>query len=78
MCVNAETLERLLDAHSAALALYVRQWCDTPEDISLRDEIVRDGVNARLADTVVSAESPVVVARPLSSGELLNQILREE
>ncbi len=33
MCVNAETLEQLLDAHAAALALYVRQWCDTPEDI---------------------------------------------
>jgi RNA polymerase sigma-70 factor (ECF subfamily) len=33
MCVDAETLKRLLDAHSAALALFVRQWCDTPEDI---------------------------------------------
>jgi len=31
--VNAETLKRLLDAHSAALALYARQWCNCPEDI---------------------------------------------
>jgi len=31
--VNSETLKRLLDTHSAALVLYARQWCNTPEDI---------------------------------------------
>jgi len=31
--VSRETLSELLDAHFAALALYARQWCDTPEDI---------------------------------------------
>lgn len=31
--VNAETLIRLLDEHTAALVLYARQWCDAPEDI---------------------------------------------
>ncbi len=31
--VSSETLKRLLDAHSAALTLYARQWCQTPEDI---------------------------------------------
>ena len=31
--VNAETLIRLLDEHTAALVLYARQWCDVPEDI---------------------------------------------
>ncbi len=31
--VSSETLKRLLDAYSAALVLYARQWCDTPEDI---------------------------------------------
>ncbi len=31
--VNADTLIRLLDGHTAALVLYARQWCDAPEDI---------------------------------------------
>ena len=28
-----ELLARLLDQHAAALALYARQWCDSPEDV---------------------------------------------
>ena len=28
-----ELLGRLLDAHGAALTLYARQWCGTPEDV---------------------------------------------
>ena len=31
--VNAETLIRLLDEHTAGLVLHARQWCDAPEDI---------------------------------------------
>jgi RNA polymerase sigma-70 factor (ECF subfamily) len=31
--VGPELLERLLDAHAAALVLYARQWCRTPEDV---------------------------------------------
>jgi RNA polymerase sigma-70 factor (ECF subfamily) len=31
--VDAESLIRLLDGHTAALVLYARQWCDAPEDI---------------------------------------------
>lgn len=31
--MDLELLERLLDRHSAALSLYARQWCDTPEDV---------------------------------------------
>ncbi|MCC6127027.1 MAG: RNA polymerase sigma factor [Pirellulales bacterium] len=31
---DAEMLARLLDAHGAALVLYARQWCDTPEDVA--------------------------------------------
>jgi RNA polymerase sigma factor (sigma-70 family) len=26
-------LDRLLQAHAAALTLYARQWCDTPDDV---------------------------------------------
>jgi RNA polymerase sigma-70 factor (ECF subfamily) len=31
--ISAETVTRLWDAHCAALVLYARQWCDTPEDV---------------------------------------------
>ena len=31
--VGLETLKQLLDAYTAPLVLYARQWCDTPEDI---------------------------------------------
>jgi len=31
--IPLETLTRLLDQHTAALVLYVRQWCDAPEDV---------------------------------------------
>jgi len=32
MGVNAKLLGRLLSEHGAALMLFARQWCDTPED----------------------------------------------
>jgi RNA polymerase sigma-70 factor (ECF subfamily) len=31
--MNSEMLGRLVDRHAAALELYARQWCDTPEDV---------------------------------------------
>jgi RNA polymerase sigma factor (sigma-70 family) len=31
--VAPELLERLAKEHAAALVLYARQWCDTPEDV---------------------------------------------
>lgn len=31
--MDSELLGQLLDRHAAALELYARQWCDTPEDI---------------------------------------------
>lgn len=31
--VTAELLGRLLDEHAAALELYARGWCDSPEDV---------------------------------------------
>ena len=31
--VGPEFLTRLLDAHGAALVLYARQWCRSPEDV---------------------------------------------
>jgi RNA polymerase sigma-70 factor (ECF subfamily) len=31
--MDHECLGRLVDRHAAALELYARQWCDTPEDV---------------------------------------------
>jgi RNA polymerase sigma-70 factor (ECF subfamily) len=31
--LRREIVTRLWDEHSAALALYAQQWCDTPEDV---------------------------------------------
>lgn len=31
--MDPETLGLLVDRHNAALTLYARQWCDTPEDV---------------------------------------------
>ncbi len=31
--ISLETLTGLLDAYTAALVLYARQWCDAPEDV---------------------------------------------
>ena len=31
--MNSDELGRLIDRHAAALELYARQWCDTPEDV---------------------------------------------
>ena len=30
--INTERLQQLIDARGAALTLYARQWCNTPED----------------------------------------------
>ena len=34
--VGPELLGRMLDRHAAALALYARQWCRTPDDVVQR------------------------------------------
>jgi len=44
----------------------------------LCDEILREGINARLPETVASDEATAVAARPMSYEELLNQILQEQ
>ena len=31
--MDHDWLGRLVDRHAAALELYARQWCDTPEDV---------------------------------------------
>src|SRR5271167_4632437 len=31
--MDSDWLARLVDRHAAALELFARQWCDTPEDV---------------------------------------------
>jgi DNA-directed RNA polymerase specialized sigma24 family protein len=31
--MDSDWLGRLVDRHAAALELFARQWCDTPEDV---------------------------------------------
>jgi RNA polymerase sigma factor (sigma-70 family) len=50
--LGPEAVTRLWDEHSAALALYARQWCDHPEDV------VQDAF-LLLVRQVVSPEKPV-------------------
>jgi len=44
--IEPELLARLFDQHAPALALYARQWCETPEDV-VQDAFVK---LARLRD----------------------------
>lgn len=38
--IGPELLGRLFDGHAAALELYARQWCDSPEDV-VQEALVR-------------------------------------
>lgn len=40
MAIDPEALGLLLDRHLAALVLYARQWCDSPEDV-VQDAFVK-------------------------------------
>jgi RNA polymerase sigma-70 factor (ECF subfamily) len=48
-----ELLGQLLDAHGAALALYARQWCSTPEDV-VQEAFVQLARQPRLPDSVAA------------------------
>lgn len=37
--IDADALQRLIDAHGAALVLYARQWCHAPDD-ALQDALI--------------------------------------
>ena len=47
-----ERLGRLFDEHAGPLALYARQWCDTPEDV-VQDAFVALARQGRWPDRVV-------------------------
>ncbi len=47
-----ELLTKLLDEHAAALVLYARQWCRTPEDV-VQEALVELARQAAVPDNVV-------------------------
>jgi RNA polymerase sigma-70 factor (ECF subfamily) len=50
--VGPEFLARLMDEHSAALVLYARQWCASPED-AVQDALMQLVREPQKPDNVV-------------------------
>lgn len=51
--MNPPDFARLVDSHSAALVLYARQWCDTPEDV-VQDAFLKLVRQSRLPEDAVA------------------------
>jgi hypothetical protein len=67
--VSPETLRRILDQHTAALVLYARQWCSTPEDV-VQDVFLLLMLCTRAApNVVISGEEPEVAAPGIAGGK---------
>jgi RNA polymerase sigma factor (sigma-70 family) len=49
--MGPEVLGRLVDEHAAALVLYARQWCATPEDV-VQEAFLKLVVQANVPDNV--------------------------
>lgn len=67
-----ELLGRLLDAHGAALALYARQWCITPEDV-VQDAFVQLARQPQLPDQAVAWLYRVVRNGAISAARSANR-----
>lgn len=63
--LGPELLARLMDEHGAALVLYARQWCGTPEDV-IQDALLQLVREPRLPDNVVGWLYRVVRNRAIS------------
>jgi RNA polymerase sigma factor (sigma-70 family) len=50
--VGPELLGRLLDEHGAALVLYARQWCSSPEDV-VQEALIRLAQQPRIPDKLM-------------------------
>jgi RNA polymerase sigma-70 factor (ECF subfamily) len=63
--LGPELLARLMDQHGAALVLYARQWCASPED-AVQDALLQLVREPRLPDNVVGWLYRVVRNRAIS------------
>ena len=50
--MGPEQLSRLVDEHAAALVLYARQWCATPEDV-VQEAFVKLSAQRRVPDNLI-------------------------
>jgi RNA polymerase sigma-70 factor (ECF subfamily) len=75
--MDPSLLGRLIDAHAAALVLYARQWCDTPEDV-VQDAFLKLVVQDKPPEQVVPWLFRVVRNRALSVARSTRRRRRHE
>ena len=70
-------IARLIDAYSAPLVLYARQWCDAPEDI-VQEAFIKLIRQSRLPEDTVSWLYRVVRNGALDEAKMARRRLRRE
>ena len=75
--VGPEFLARLMDEHSAALVLYARQWCASPED-AVQDALMQLVREPQKPDNVVGWLYRVVRNRAISASRAAGARSRHE
>ena len=75
--LGPEPLARLMDEHGAALVLYARQWCASPED-AVQDSLLQLVREPRLPDNVVGWLYRVVRNRAISASRATGARSRHE
>jgi RNA polymerase sigma factor (sigma-70 family) len=75
--VGSELLGRLLDRHAAAMELYARQWCRTPEDV-VQQAFVQLARQRSLPEQVVTWLYRVVRNGAISAGRAEERRRRHE
>jgi DNA-directed RNA polymerase specialized sigma24 family protein len=75
--IGPELLGRLLDRHSAALALYARQWCRTPDDV-VQQAFVQLARQSRIPEQIETWLYRVVRNGAISAGRSEQRRRRHE
>ncbi|MGC8643219.1 MAG: RNA polymerase sigma factor [Isosphaeraceae bacterium] len=75
--MDSDLLGRLLDQHAAALALYARQWCQTPEDV-VQDAFLKLAGLHSLPDNPVAWLFQVVRNGAIDAGKAARRRSRHE
>ncbi len=70
-------IARLIDAHSASLVLYARQWCDAPEDI-VQETFIKLVRQSRQPEDTVAWLYRVVRNGALDQAKMARRRLRRE
>jgi RNA polymerase sigma-70 factor (ECF subfamily) len=75
--MDAHQLALLVDRHSAALALYARQWCSAPEDV-VQEAFIKFASLSRPPDSPLAWLYHVVRNKALTSGRSERRRQRHE